>query len=208
MSSASGVHRAREPHLTPIDRLDEVDDQALVVLVGSASWCGPCQTYKPQVATAASLISGVFFGVFDASTSDLADKFKVTMLPTTLVLARNGKTGALEQVHACKGSGPDKLAEALIELAKVYQSTFAEGARPASDLVLCVGQGQPPGLARALGILFRGVHVREEARLRGMEVHLLQEPGGSEVKAAYPAAGLYEALPKLYALYFGQPSTA
>lgn len=57
------------------------------LLYFSASWCGPCQTFKPIVDQISNEISVTKIDV--DSQSDMAQKYRVRSVPT-LILVENG----------------------------------------------------------------------------------------------------------------------
>lgn len=65
--------------------------KGVVAVKFTATWCGPCQILSPVLQEIASELPEVQFYEVDIDTdSDLADDYKVTAVPTTVVF-KNGK---------------------------------------------------------------------------------------------------------------------
>ena len=96
------------------------------VIVGTAKWCKPCQTYKPFLAMAAALTSGINYFLVDADTAEeVLSALSITKLPTTVVMAahtgRPGHTGQIKEKGRVVGA---KIKEVLDLMADAYGSVF------------------------------------------------------------------------------------
>ena len=68
----------------------------LKILKFEADWCGACQKMKPVFASVAADESGVSFQTVDVDRqSDLADRYRVTSLPTVVAVKDGREVGRL-----------------------------------------------------------------------------------------------------------------
>lgn len=65
-----------------------------VVIDFYATWCGPCHTYKPIFDKIAEEYANkaTFIRVDVDKCRDLAEKYNITSIPTTIILTPDGKT--------------------------------------------------------------------------------------------------------------------
>ena len=196
----------------------EVEDltstPGLWLLVASASWCAPCQVYKPAVACAGALITGVQFATFSVQDSeDLADLFKIKSIPATLVVDVERGTGKLTLLYSAVGG--DKLAPALVALSQAFTTKFSEGVRPPTNIVAAMSPTAGAMLQQPLHVLFRGVEVVSDPTLGGstMEVRLKDDAGegsgpvpgpvsGPVTRVVARAAGIEALVRDLHSVYF------
>lgn len=85
------------PSLTPVTRLTALQDQAhfsqlvqahsQVVILFTASWCAPCQTFLPVLSSVAEQAAPWVFAVADVDVATtLATHFQVTQVPALMVV--------------------------------------------------------------------------------------------------------------------------
>ncbi|XP_017797472.1 PREDICTED: thioredoxin-like [Habropoda laboriosa] len=86
-------------------KLEEAGD-TLVVIDFYATWCGPCQLFKPQYEAMAELILKVDVNICE----EIANEYKINVMPT-IIFIRHGK-----ELERFFGASNEKLKAALEKL--------------------------------------------------------------------------------------------
>lgn len=105
-ASTNVIQVASKDHFN--DLVQFVEDDVLVVIDFTATWCGPCKRIKPQYAKLSVIHSKALFLEADVDAlPELAETFKVKCMPT-FVLLKNKKL-----LHQQKGTDMGALSTAV-----------------------------------------------------------------------------------------------
>ena len=82
--------------INSIERLNKLieicsENNKYLVIKASTEWCGPCKTIKPKYEQLArEMIDKAVFTTFDVDEQkDIADQFKISAMPTFIVIKDN-----------------------------------------------------------------------------------------------------------------------
>ncbi|XP_053989898.1 thioredoxin-2 [Hylaeus volcanicus] len=82
----------------------------LIVIDFYATWCGPCKMIAPKIEELSKEMPDVMFLKVDVDEcEDVAEKYKITSMPT-FILLKNGK-----QVESFSGANYEKLKSTILQ---------------------------------------------------------------------------------------------
>lgn len=167
------------------------------VVVATAKWCGPCQTYKPLLAAMRKLTSGVSYYLLDVDAVDgeVLDSLNIAKMPTTFVIGRDSK-GALKGLAKSDQVQGVDLAAVLKKMYTRYAEAYDVDAPlplPHPGFHVVVGSQD---LHQVLQGLFRGIRF-DKGRHQSPQFVV-----AADGHPALPAETLVELLPILPKLYF------
>lgn len=166
--------------------VDGAPADRVVAVWFTASWCPPCQQFKPQFVAAAAAFRGVTFAAIDVDVNGVeAERHAVRSMPTVLLFGRGGQ-------ELARMTGPQQLLQLRHRLRSCSQQLTVRAApveeeRPRLDVSGAVGA---VSAALSRSNVKVNVNVRKEPKVR----HLAPEDDDGEVKGEEDDQELWAAL--------------